>query len=436
MSKNLLKGATIGIDDFDGAARLCAMRRGEVISRISLRNSESEMQKALASGLAVAASAPPSATISLSLGKPPIEAAKFERVLPQLLDAHLPMPVSECALACAAYGDPVIAYVIRETDLRSRIGSLSERRVNPARILPLGHCVWNLARSENAAKLSGASRPLIIAVSNENLTLIVAGGGTAPDVQIVCKTNTEEIASRLRLAFAGAPSNPVCVAAGTSAATTADLFKTFSGADVTIPESPEFYTAKALACDAPGAGFFKDTNLRTGVFARDLSEGVSPKPFVAAIAVLGICAAALFAFSHKKLAEAGRVEKQSAVAFEDSIKETAGYKVTSKGARAVDDAIAAAPAQISPDVENYRADRLPDTLTLVRRIIVERGIKLKSFSVSGRGISASGDAPKAEDAEFLAKIISDAGFDAQLAEPPRAVAPGGQFQFMIAPLKK
>ena len=64
------------------------------------------------------------------------------------------------------------------------------------------------------------------------------------------------------------------------------------------------------------------------------------------------------------------------------------------------------------------------------------GIKLKTLSISGRGVSASGEAPSAEDAAFLAKTLSNLGFDAQLAEPPKAVASGGTFQFMIAPLRK
>ncbi|MCL1909549.1 MAG: hypothetical protein FWG05_01280 [Kiritimatiellaeota bacterium] len=450
MSKLPLKGVVIGFDDFDannaGAARVCVVRRDAVVAQFTLADAPPELLAALSSDKktsAVTAAPHPSATISLPLENPQLAPAKFARILPRLLDAHLPIPVAECSLSCIDYDGAYMAYVTRNSDLQSRLTSLSESGIDPVRILPLAHCVWELALDEYEV----AEHPLAIAITGESQTLIVAGAGDAPETQVICKTDPAEIAARVRLAFmnaerTGKPASPLLVAAGARASVAAEAFKSaFPGAQIVIPDSPEFFAAKALALDNPerptsGNKLFRDPNLRTGAFAHKSAKDPAARLFTFTSAALLIFAAALFAVSYHKLASVKRMEQQSAAELKAAVNTTAGYNVTSRGQRAVDDAKTAAPSRIDPAIESYRLDSVANTLDATMRFCDEHGIKLKSLSIAAGGVCASGESPDAQAPAALAKLLSDIGFAAQLAEPPKqSPAAPTTFQFMIVPLK-
>ena len=439
-----LNGATIGFDDFDGAARVCAARRGATLFQAALQDAGGQLAAALADGTRCAAAAPPSATLSLPLERPPVDAAKFSRAIPQLLDAHLPMPVADCAFAAFGYGGSgasLVAFAVRKTDLESRIATLAASGANPARIVPLAHAVWSAAsRDDAAARGAGArpgepARPLFVAIAGRTQVLLAIGSGSAPETQIICRANPEEIAARLKLAFHGGAQAPVCVAAGENHAVAAAAFAAFPGAKIITPESPEFYAAKALATDKPAGGWFQDANLRSGALAHKSSAAAAGRRFAAAMLSLGLFAALLFAASGLRLAEAKRAATASANALQTALDDVAGYNVRTKGARAVEDAKRAAAARFDPELDLHRRNPIPSAIFQAMAHCADNGITIKRLVLSSDGATASGSAPMPAAADELAKKLAALGFDSQLAEPPKPDA-DGMFQFMIAPLKK
>jgi len=430
-----LKGASIGFDDFDGVPRLCVMRGGSVVTEFEL--DENPDGPGVSSNLEIKVANPPSATISLPVGTPDLPPAKFARVLPQYIDAHLPIPVADCSFACVAYGGSDIAYVTRDSDLRSRLETLSAKHgIDPVRVVPLAHALWEYALAGNDT----AGRGLVIAFSGETRTLLVAGAGAAPETQVICPTNPAEIATALRLAFAGGAwqTASLLIAAGPRHRTAGEAFKLFANNTDSVtatPGSPAFYAARAIASETPGSGWFRDANLRTGVFAHKSSQKSARRKLVFTAAAFALLAAVLFAVSHRNLATASRREAASAAELRSAVNEVAGYNVASRGAHAVEAAKAAAPARIDPAVEAYRLDTVAAALDAATRFCGQHGVKLKSLSITAAGVSASGEAPDAQSPAALAGLLAGLGLAAQLAEPPKQAAPDAPWQFMIVPLR-
>lgn len=423
-----LQKPRMGFDGSDPARPLLAVAGGGD-SLLSPDALPPETRAALRNGTAnVAAALPPGVALLVPVELPALPPKKLREILPHLLAAKLPFPLSECLvrfdLPESGAGTSAMAHVVRLRDIQERLEVLQTAGCDPAHLIPPGPAVWLRAA---ATQPLPPETPRAVFFAGADKTLLASGHGNRLEAIAVFPTASaeREAVRRLRMSFAGLPAGLCLVLAGSRAAALADALRpALPDAASAIVPAPEGYLAEALA--SPAADAF---DFRTGVAARAASERIWTRAAwagalaFAAAAALAL-AAALFARSEAAAAlEDARRERTAALT------ELAGRPISARGAAAAQMARAAAAAEQDPTL------LLPDAAArtpVVLRAARENGIHLSHVRLDPEGLAASGQAPSREALDRFLAAVHAAGIAAAPDEAPRTEADGSLSFFVHA----
>ena len=422
---------TLGVDSTDGAFRIVGMARDGVVFSESCTAVPPTLAARLADGSRCSAAAAPASCLLFALQPPDLSESKLVRILPSLLDVQLPLPLSECQYAFTREGKAFRAHAIRQSDLARQLDSLREAGCNPARIVPPAVAAWSQALAEIPPQADDEPRALFLCGSAQ--TLLVTGHGRSLERQTVFKTDAAEFPRRLRLSFSGMPADLVCLVAGAEHAMASQTLQEAVGASAMRLEtarSPEFLLARALAADAAREGRGDDANLRTGAFAHPSANRRQSRPIFRLAAALCVCSACIFPLAGLILARAQTEARAAERAFERAVDSLAGYDVTTKGDRAVQDARAGLATQLDAAVFDYRDRVVSSRLASLAELAAQSGVTLHHLALDARALTASGTAASVDKAEEFIRLLGDAGFRAVMSEAPKT-GPDGSVQFFL-----
>lgn len=412
-----------GIDDADpSAGPLLAVAVRRVVDTAPLAKAQEGLRALLRDGRRGAAALRFGTALLVRLSPPPLSPSKLRRILPSLLSAELPFPLSDCRWRIERAPDGAcVAHVVRRADLAARLDELRALGCDPAAVVPPGPALWREARARLPLP-DGAPRAVFFAAGDR--TLLATGRGAAPDaVAVFPSADATEALRRLRLAFGGLPGGLSVLVAGAGHAPLAEALRAVGLAPV-VPERPEAFLAAALASPAVA-----DLDLRLGEDAHP-SARRSPFRALSAAALLFLAASALalgavFA-ERRRAAEDARAALRARAAALDGL---AGYHVAARGAAGLAEARRAAAESRDPAVADPGA---APALAALPAAAAARGVRLGHLEASAAGLSASGTAPDAAAAEAFAADLRAAGVRAVLSEAP-APAPGGRVAFFVHP---
>ena len=141
-----LQKPRMGFDGSDPARPLLAVAGGGD-SLLSPDALPPETRAALRNGTAnVAAALPPGVALLVPVELPALPQKKLREILPHLLAAKLPFPLSECLvrfdLPESGAGTSAMAHVVRLRDIQERLEVLQTAGCDPAHLIPPGPAVW------------------------------------------------------------------------------------------------------------------------------------------------------------------------------------------------------------------------------------------------------------------------------------------------------
>ncbi len=418
----------LGVDDAapDGKALLAAAPRGAAPSEaiaLPLAKAPDAEKAALREGSRAAAAMPPDKALLVRLSPPPLPPAKRRAVLPAMLAAELPFPLSECVWRFEdAPGGAVLAHVARRADLDARLAALRALGCDPAALVPPGPALW---RADCASRPLPADAPRAVFFAGPERTLLAAGRGDAlASVAVFDSSDRAAPALRLRLAFGGLPSGLAPLVAGPGAAALAAALP--APLAPVVPQSPEAHLARALAA-APLAGL----DLRAGADPHPATER-PPRRLLAAASLAVLLSAALAGasawFDRAVAAEEELREAQRDRAARLSL--VAGYPVRTRGESAIAEAREAAAARRDPALFAPDASAAAPAAIAAARAA---GVRLAHLAIEDGALSASGTAPDAASAESFAAAARAAGLRAALGDDPKPSSAGVDFFVRPAP---
>ncbi|MGI5870348.1 MAG: hypothetical protein ACOX9C_13020 [Kiritimatiellia bacterium] len=427
--------ATLGIDFTDGELRLVGMTRNVVLFAESHAVVPPALAARLADGSRCSAAATPAACLLLSLQPPDLPESKLVRILPSLLDMQIPFPLSECQSAFTRQGKAWQAHAIRQSDLAEQLESLRQIGCNPARIVPPAAVAWAQTLIEFPPQTDDEPRALFLCGSSQ--TLLATGRGSVLERQTVFKTDAAEFPRRLRLSFSGIPKDLTCIVADVEHDLATQALRDMRDSDVirleTAP-SPEFLLARALAADAAREGHGNDANLRTGAFAHPAATRRQSRPFLRLAVALSSCAAILFILAGMIFAQAKSEAHTAEQAFNYTVNSLAGYKVKTRGERAVQDARTGLAAQLDTAILDYREPATSSRLACLAERAAQTGVTLHHLALDARSLTASGSAPTTDKVDEFIRLLAADGFQTVMSEAPKTGADGTLQFFLHTPL--
>ena len=371
---------------------------GAAAAVLPLAKAPPEILAAVGEGARATAALPFGTALLVPLAAPPLSPAKVRQVLPSLLAANLPFPLSECVHAFErAPTGRLFAHVVRRADLDARLAELREHGCDPVRIVPPGPALWRAAWGR-AAGSDGGDAPRAVLFAGPDRSLLVTGRGPCPDAVAVFRSDAPaEPLRRLRLAFGGLPEGLRVLVAGPGHAAAVAALGDAVRADV--PPEPEAFLSRALA--APG---LEDLNLRIGTVAhRSASRPL--RPLRAAATAFVLCSAFAAVASGVERARAFRALDAAEAAWTQAVNTLAGGPVPGlRGAGALAYARAEAAAFAPP--RDLPATAPSDFLRAARGAEV----RLDGFELSPAGVLAEGSAPSPDARAAFLDALRSAGF--------------------------
>ncbi len=435
MTSGKLTGIQIGIDTSDGDIKIVGLSHGAVLFESSDPHASAELTKALAHGASCTATLTPSSSIFVPLNTPALPDTKLEKILPSLLDIQIPLPLADCSYTFVKYENATVAYAVRKSDLRAQLDSLAETGCNPSRIVPASYAAWMLSLADFPPKRKDEPRAIFIAGKQQ--TILVSGHGGTVEKQSVFKTGASDPAKRLKLAFGGIPENLVCIIVGDEhhrISTALNSAEAHSEAKANTPQSPSYFLARALALDYKNNRSAQDANLRTAEFMHPVNSQRARKPSRYLMTALAMSSVAIILASVAAATATQHAEETSKAQLQSRLNEIAGFPIKTKGQRALQDARNAMPLHLDEAILHHTHNRIPSSLTTIKQLCTQQGIKLHHVSLDPNGLTASGVAKSADSAQQFVNSLVSAGIQATLTEVPQAVK-NGSFTFFVIPVK-
>ena len=354
---------------------------------------------------------------------------KARRVMPTLLDIHLPFALEDSCHAIMAGGRAVsgraryLAVAARIEDVRRRIEELNAAGFDPVVLDHEGLALWSQSISEREPSARDAVR-IVVNAAGDASTLAF---GTAHEFLAVYPWRTRDLESAARLVKAcrAALATQDAVAewawTGPEAADAAFVARAreilgahWSGGHFTH-EEPAFFLARAIAGRALSDGPFR-CNLRIGALEhRVISEH---ERRVTAWSAVVLCASSLFLFGSSlgvRLMLSG-VEQGLDGEFSAVAARTAGFPVAARGQHAlkiVEAAIESRRKDLLPFI-NRAGPSLTDILGEITVAAASNSLQIASLNLERTKICINGMAGDWAGCQRMVSFLKDLGYDPRL----------------------
>ena len=415
----------IGVDMSDSAVRVFVFAKGKPCEADFSAVRES-LPAAFASGADVRVCAPLRSVVTEFLTPPPMPRSRQEKILPSLLDVKLPFPADKARSVFSFTDDGhVVAETVRDSDMDEILEKCGELGMNPEAVVPPVSAFWEQAGREAPEWASAARR--ILCVAGEVSSLIIFGDSSGIRSCSVFGSSSGEAPRRARLSAGGGLDGAAVFLSGArSAEAERDFTASRTGAKVMCAASPEFFGARAAAYAAcPGS------NLRTGPYVHPVVVKRRCNAVLRASAALFMSGVLMTASGMAYMMKARSLRNESSSQLSLMLDTVAGYRVTSKGERALQDARSSFAERAELSVRNaafslVSSKFLPDCLDLC----ASHGIRLEHMDLSLDGLSVSGVAPDRESLEEFVSGVNASGMSAAISDEP-AELPDGSVSFII-----
>lgn len=380
-----------------------------------------ELLGRLASGWRTSAALPPRKAVLTWLALPMASRAKSRRVLPALLDLKLPFPLDECTYtfvpARATDSRDVLAMAARSRDLQETLVALGRLNLDAERLLPPAKVLWDQAQRELPAR-AAAARALILMGDRQDLLVLGRGGR----YEATCVSSHDD-PSRIALAvrsLLGTDATPDLEWWFAGPAATPDAVAAFRqrvpicrAAPDPIVDRPACFLARALATDGLLHGP-REGNLRGGDQEHPLRKSETERrPWIFAGA---LAAAALLLIATAAIAMHGAERRDAASRAElaDTLETLAGYRITSRGSRAIDDALKAFEERLDPRLVTRLESSGLDLLTRVWHVLQTEAATVHALELKGGTLTLEVSMPAAGELARLRSALATAGLSSGL----------------------
>lgn len=383
------------------------------------------LRRQAAAGARCACALPPSEGLAVPLDAPRLPAFRRRRVLPALLDLNLPFPLEQCASAFAEPpGARPVGLAVRHEDLRRALDAWRQRGFDPERCVPLEWVLWNqslrefpILRERPSAAAPEYGRVVVLATgaAGERLVVVTGKGAAFGSAAAVRRDDPAAFRRILAMAFGGSTQGLHCLCAGEGAqALATELAGALEGGgDVRCAASPEAFVARGLAWDA-----FADpegaVQVRQPPFEHPATETRRRRRLQRIRGLVLAGAVLLFGTSLCLRSALVRREERQRALLEERIETVAGYRVATRGPRAVEEACAALEERLDPVVERFRAPGAPQALRQILAAAAALDVRLTHLELAGRSVTLSGRASAPAPADAFEDRLRTAGLRVRL----------------------
>ena len=352
------------------------------------------------------------------LSPPPLPPRKVAEILPALLAAQLPFPLTDCAYAFTPQAKgPLLAHAIRSADLERELAAARARGSDPDRLLPPGPVAWFQAVPLLSA---GENVPAAVVVATDAGYTLATGHGSSLESVIHLPADPARLVPALRLAFAGMPDSLRLLVAGPGARDLAA--KLPAGLATTVPDDPVAFLDEAARADAA-----ESFNLRTGAFEKPGRNPV-PRRLLAAAVLFCLAAAAFCRTEFQNFSERNGRLRNERVQLRRELEFLAGHPVATRGQAAL--------AEARADGAEARDPRIlaPSAETAVRPIVEAAraaGIRISHLAIEENRPSVSGIAADEASIDRFLAALAERGIRLVRGEEPKRGDDG--FSFFLIP---
>ncbi len=432
----LFSPSAIGLDTTGAEPLVCSVRfmlGRPRITCLPLSKASAGLRCQLKDGRTCAAALPPTEGLAVRLEPPDLPPAKRRRVLPSLLDLQLPFALHECSYTFIEQPDDTLALAVRQSHLEAELTRLAGLGLNPVRIQPLGWVLWTQALRE-LPPVDQAEKRVIVWTVPQRWVVATGQGTRFGTVFTVPPEDTAALGRMLQMAF-GVETESCRIMCGGVAADAAAA--RIAGSDVKggsrakALEQPEYFLARALAFDAAldrsGQLHLRQEPLQHPAVAgagECFARRAASLLVVLAILMSGTAAGVRFVAAQR--------EKQLSEALALQFDQLAGYQVTTRGARAVQEVREALEERLDPWVKQLQFPTTSATLETVLEAADREGIEIGHLAIEQQQPTLSGRAPSQAAARNFGRVLQEAGLALRM-ELDQTSGDGEACNFLITP---
>lgn len=360
----------------------------------------------------------PRSVLLVPLSPPPLPPRKVAEILPALLAAQLPFPLTDCVYAFTSQPKgKLLAHAIRSADLEKELAAAKARGQDPDRMLPPGPVAWLQAEPLLAA---GEDEPAAVLIASEAGYTLATGHGATLEAVTNLPADPSRLTAAIRLAFAGIPKSLRILAVGPDARELAAQSGPLPS--IKMPEDPIAFLEEAGRADAA-----EPYNLRTGAFEKPGHNPV-PRRLLTASVFFCLAAAAFCWTSFQDFALRNGRLRNGQVQLRKTLEYIAGHPVAARGQAGIaearaDGADARDPRILAPSAESA-AFPIVEAAKLAK-------IRISHLAFEDGRPSISGQAPDEAAIGTFLGALDARGIRMVRGEEPKANGDGLSF-FLIS----
>ena len=346
---------------------------------------------------------------------PALPPRKARRILPGLLNAQIPLDLSECVWAFARNGVGYVGLVARRADMEEALSGASADGA-----VPLPWAVWRQCHRELPPASENERRAVLFA--DGTVVTIATGRGAAFGAAAEVPAEADAVARTLRMAFGAEGGEVRCLCAGKDAETWARTLRERGvSVNVGVVNAPKDFRSRALmgaVKDRADGGVFD-----TAASLAKRERGRCLCRLAVGVLLLG-AAVALFRQSGMISSEASRAGRELDRELSVRVDALVGYPVTVRGDRAVALAKESAAKRNAETLAQMLRPGASDFLAKALGALAEtEKTTLFLLRADADGIAVSGNAPDEAAVRAFASALEKAGLECQVEIPKESAGP-------------
>ncbi len=332
---SLFSRGSIGVDDLSTPARVALYRRGEKSSYVT-EPFDSLTRRYLLKGRSVAAAAHPRHSLLCLIKRPELPEAKIRRVIPSLLDPHLPFAIEEGYISFTISSpfippDTVICSATTGGNIDKRLRDLSSGGIDPEYLINPGLALWR----EFIIRTGLNAGETVLLHTTPVCDILILGRGRTFLASHPCRHQDAGMIKRTISSVFNTPPDSLFWALSGDSNGKEQLSSILNdeSAERCIPlTSPEYLLSGALARASSEKTLL---NLRTGEKAHPASAARRNRNSLIASAFLILLSILLLPGSILSINNARNSLEKADIYAKKVIKTVAGYSLNTRGASAV-----------------------------------------------------------------------------------------------------